>query len=101
MIAMGNASIKKQRKAKIKQQLKEQRAMKESKEFTDKMREEVANMSEEQLDELSKEIANIINEEEVDHEQWFTSKITGEKLKWMFYTDYLKEKDDNNYENKQ
>ena len=25
---------------------------------------------------------------------------TGEKLKWMFYIDYLKEKDDNNYENK-
>lgn len=56
--------IKKQRKTKIKQQLKEQKATKEAKEFTDKMREEVAKMSEEQLDELSKEIASIIEEED-------------------------------------
>ena len=55
--------IKKLRRQKIKQQLKEQKATKEAKEFTDKMREEVANMSEEQLDELSKEIASIIEEE--------------------------------------
>ena len=72
---MSGGAIKKLRRKKIKQQLKEQRATKEAKEFTDKMREEVAKMSEEQLDELSKEIANIVNEEEVDHEQWFTSKI--------------------------
>lgn len=60
---MSGGMIKKQRKIKIKQQLKEQKATKEAKEFTDKMREEVANMSEEQLDELSKEIASIIEEE--------------------------------------
>ena len=65
---MSGGAIKKLRRKKIKQQLKEQRATKEAKEFTDKMREEVAKMSEEQLDELSKEIANIVNEEEVDHE---------------------------------
>ena len=59
--------IKKQRKIKIKEQLKEQKATKEAKEFTDKMREEVANMTDQELDELSKEIASII-EEEVDHE---------------------------------
>ena len=55
--------IKKQRRAKIKQQLKEQKASKEAKEFTDKMREEVANMTDQELDELSKEIASIIEEE--------------------------------------
>lgn len=60
---MSGGMIKKQRRAKIKQQLKEQKATKEAKEFTDKMREEVANMSDEQLDELSKEIASIIEEE--------------------------------------
>ena len=65
---MSGGAIKKLRRQKIKQQLKEQRATKDAKEFTDKMREEVANMSDEQLDELSKEIANIVNEEEVDHE---------------------------------
>lgn len=60
---MSGGAIKKLRRQKIKQQLKEQKATKDAKEFTDKMREEVANMSEEQLDELSKEIAAIVDEE--------------------------------------
>lgn len=60
---MSGGAIKKLRRQKIKQQLKEQKATKDAKEFTDKMREEVAKMSEEQLDELSKEIAAIVDEE--------------------------------------
>ena len=55
--------IKKQRRAKIKQQLKEQKATKEAKEFTDKMREEVANMTDQELDELAQAIADIVEEE--------------------------------------
>ena len=60
---MSGGAIKKLRRQKIKQQLKEQKATKEAKEFTDKMREEVANMTDQELDELSKEIASIIEEE--------------------------------------
>ena len=61
---MGNASIKKQRKAKIKQQLKEQRASK----ITSELKDQIVNMSEETQDELAQAIADIVNEEEVDHE---------------------------------
>jgi hypothetical protein len=60
---VSGGAIKKLRRQKIKQQLKEQKATKEAKEFTDKMREEVANMTDQELDELSKEIASIIEEE--------------------------------------
>ena len=52
--------IKKQRRAKIKQQLKEQKAKK----VTNELKDGFVNMSEEQQDELAKAIADIVNEEE-------------------------------------
>ena len=56
---MSGGAIKKLRRQKIKQQLKEQKAAK----VTNELKDEFVNMSEEQLDELSKEIASIIEEE--------------------------------------
>ena len=56
--------IKKQRRAKIKQQLKEQKAKKVANELKDGF----VNMSEDEQNELAQAIADIINEEEVDHE---------------------------------
>jgi hypothetical protein len=56
--------IKKQRRAKIKQQLKEQKAKK----VTNELKDEFVNMSEEQQDELAKAIADIVNEEEKEEE---------------------------------
>ena len=51
--------IKKQRRAKIKQQLKEQKAKKVANELKDGF----VNMSEEQQDELAQAIADIVEEE--------------------------------------
>ena len=67
---MSGGMIKKQRKMKIKQQLKEQKATKEAKEFTDKMREEVANMTDRELDEISAAIGEMFleNNDEVSKE---------------------------------
>ena len=56
--------IKKQRRAKIKQQLKEQKAKKVANELKDGF----VNMSEDEQNELAQAIADIVNEEEVDHE---------------------------------
>lgn len=56
--------IKKQRRAKIKQQLKEQKAKK----VTNELKDEFVKMSEEQQDELAQAIADIVNEEEKEEE---------------------------------
>ena len=56
--------IKKQRRAKIKQQLKEQKAKK----VTNELKDGFVNMSEDEQNELAQVIADIVNEEEVDHE---------------------------------
>ena len=56
---MSGGMIKKQRRAKIKQQLKEQKASK----VTSELKDEFVNMSEEQQDELAKAIADIVEEE--------------------------------------
>ena len=61
---MSGGAIKKLRRKKIKQQLKEQKAKK----VTNELKDEFVNMSEEQQDELAQAIADIVNEEEVDHE---------------------------------
>ena len=61
---MSGGMIKKQRRAKIKQQLKEQKAKKVASELKD----EFVNMSEEQQDELAQAIADIVNEEEETEE---------------------------------
>ena len=61
---MSGGMIKKQRRAKIKQQLKEQKAKKVANELKDGF----VNMSEEQQDELAKAIADIVNEEEKEEE---------------------------------
>ena len=61
---MSGGAIKKLRRQKIKQQLKEQKASK----ITNELKEQIVNMSEEQQDELAQAIADIANEEEVDHE---------------------------------
>lgn len=61
---MSGGAIKKLRRQKIKQQLKEQKAKK----VTNELKDEFVNMSEEQQDELAQAIADIVNEEEVDHE---------------------------------
>ena len=52
--------IKKQRRAKIKQQLKEQKAKK----VTNELKDGFVNMSEDEQNELAKAIADIVNEEE-------------------------------------
>ena len=56
--------IKKQRRAKIKQQLKEQKAKKVANELKDGF----VNMSEDEQNELAKAIADIVNEEEKEEE---------------------------------
>ena len=61
---MSGGAIKKLRRQKIKQQLKEQKAKK----VTNELKDEFVNMREEQQDELAQAIADIVNEEEVDHE---------------------------------
>ena len=61
---MSGGAIKKLRRQKIKQQLKEQKAKK----VTNELKDEFVNMSEEKIDELAQAIADIANEEEVDHE---------------------------------
>lgn len=61
---MSGGMIKKQRRAKIKQQLKEQKAKKVANELKDGF----VNMSEEQQDELAQAIADIVNEEEKEEE---------------------------------
>lgn len=56
---MSGGAIKKLRRQKIKQQLKEQKASK----ITNELKEQIVNMSEEQQDELAQAIADIANEE--------------------------------------
>ena len=56
---MSGGAIKKLRRQKIKQQLKEQKAKK----VTSELKDEFVNMSEEQQDELAKAIADIVEEE--------------------------------------
>ena len=60
---MSGGAIKKLRRQKIKQQLKEQKAKK----VTNELKDEFVNMSEEQQDELQA-IADIVNEEEKEEE---------------------------------
>ena len=97
--------IKKQRRAKIKQQLKEQKAKK----VTNELKDGFVKMSEEQQDELAQAIADIVNEEENSEDgekNWKMRNgkqatagkhpITGEPLRWMFYDDYLKIKNEEN-----
>ena len=62
---MSGGAIKKLRRQKIKQQLKEQKAKK----VTNELKDGFVNMSEEQWDELSKEIALIVEEEVVVHHE--------------------------------
>ena len=57
---MSGGMIKKQRRAKIKQQLKEQKAKK----VTNELKDGFVNMSEDEQNELAKAIADIVNEEE-------------------------------------
>lgn len=57
---MSGGAIKKLRRQKIKQQLKEQKAKK----VTNELKEQIVNLSEEQQDELAQAIADIVNEEE-------------------------------------
>ena len=61
---MSGGAIKKLRRQKIKQQLKEQKAKK----VTNELKYEFVNMSEEQQDELAQAIADIVNEEEKEEE---------------------------------
>ena len=62
---MSGGAIKKLRRQKIKQQLKEQKAKK----VTNELKNEFVNMNKEQQDELAQAIADIANEEVVvDHE---------------------------------
>lgn len=61
--------MKKLRKQKIQQQLKEQNADKQAKEFTGILRDEISKMSEEELNELSQAILDLANEEEPTMEQ--------------------------------
>ena len=61
---MSGGAIKKLRRQKIKQQLKEQKASK----ITNELKEQIVNMSEEQQDELAQAIADIANEEEKEEE---------------------------------
>ena len=58
---MSGGAIKKLRRQKIKQQLKEQKASK----ITNELKEQIVNMSEEQQDELAQAIVDIADEEEV------------------------------------
>ena len=61
---MSGGAIKKLRRQKIKQQLKEQRASK----ITSELKDQIVNMSEEEQDELAQAIADIVNEEEETEE---------------------------------
>ena len=61
---MSGGAIKKLRRQKIKQQLREQKASK----VTSELKDEFVKMSEEQQDELAKAIADIVNEEEKEEE---------------------------------
>ena len=56
---MPGGSMKKFRKQRIRQRLKEQKASK----ITNELKEQIVNMSEEQQDELAQAIADIANEE--------------------------------------
>ena len=56
---MSGGMIKKQRRAKIKQQLREQKAKK----VTDGLKDEFVNMSNQEMDELAQAIADIVEEE--------------------------------------
>ena len=56
--------IKKQRRTKIKQQLKEQKAKK----VTNELKDGFVNMSEDEQNELAQAIADIVNEEEKEEE---------------------------------
>lgn len=62
---MSGGAIKKLRRQKIKQQLKEQKAKK----VTNELKDEFVNMSEEQQDELAQAIADIVNEEDLEKEE--------------------------------
>ena len=59
---MSGGAIKKLRRQKIKQQLKEQKASK----LTAELKDQIVNMSEEQQDELAQAIADIANEEDAE-----------------------------------
>ena len=61
---MSGGAIKKLRRQKIKQQLKEQRASK----ITSELKDQIVNMSAEEQDELAQAIADIVNEEEETEE---------------------------------
>ena len=61
---MSGGAIKKLRRQKIKQQLREQKASK----VTSELKDGFVKMSEEQQDELAQAIADIINEEEKEEE---------------------------------
>ena len=56
---MSGGAIKKLRRQKIKQQLREQKASK----VTNELKDEFVNMSEEKMDELAQAIADIVEEE--------------------------------------
>lgn len=59
-MCMPGGSMKKFRKQRIRQRLKEQKASK----ITNELKEQIVKMSEEQQDELAQAIADITNEEE-------------------------------------
>ena len=61
---MPGGSMKKFRKQRIRQRLKEQKANK----ITNELKEQIVNMSEEQQDELAQAIADIANEDEKEEE---------------------------------
>lgn len=62
---MSGGAIKKLRRQKIKQQLKEQKAKK----VTNELKDEFVNMSEEQQDELAQAIADIAMEKNSENEE--------------------------------
>lgn len=59
---MSGGAIKKLRKIKIKEQLKQQRVDKQVNEIVDSLHEEMANMNDEQLKELSQAIIDLVDE---------------------------------------
>ena len=61
---MSGGAIKKLRRQKIKQQLKEQKVSK----VTAELKDEIVNMSEDEQNELAQAIADIVNEEEKEEE---------------------------------
>lgn len=61
---MSGGAIKKLRRQKIKQQLREQKASK----VTSELKDGFVNMSEDEQNELAKAIADIVNEEEKEEE---------------------------------